>query len=618
MSVTELHRAMVGRGIPASGIGDFFDLAEAFLETSSVQQALTRLDRASLAVIAAVGRITDPESGNRTRVTVAEVTEHLSTYPNSGWDAKLLARRAEHAAALLLLDSDSHGLSSYSSIDELLRSWPALGLPSLEDLTAELPPAIPRGEADADSSAVDRLAAERAFTATTATAELLIQLERNPARELAKGGVCLPDTKRLAHAMAVELPRVADYLAIASRAGLVAKETGSWLITERGVAWLQQPSPQRWSDLANAWVAALPAGVRRVLGSRSHALWGDELHTYSSWFYPAGGEWMTGRIAAWARDAELLGVTAGPTASTSGALLLADDPAAVEVMSRLFPPAVDTVYLQHDLSVVAPGPLAPHIDARLRTLADVDSRTLASSYRISTSSINRALAHGESAESILEFLGQVSPTGIPQPIHYLIGEASSRYGLLRVGALERGAAGVDLGARSYLRSDLHNLLDMIRVDQNLQGLGLSRVGPDRLLSRLDSNELFWVLSDARYPVAAENAQQEIVALRRHHASRSPAVQDDAVQSLIERLKREDTTSPDDTGRAWLTRRLEIAIREKTELTVSVAMPNGTVVDYLMEPASVSSGRLRAHDRRSAIERTLPLSSIVRLSPASAS
>ena len=117
---------------------------------------------------------------------------------------------------------------------------------------------------------------------------------------------------------------------------------------------------------------------------------------------------MTGRIAAWARDAELLGVTAGPTASTSGALLLADDPAAVEVMSRLFPPAVDTVYLQHDLSVVAPGPLAPHIDARLRTLADVDSRTLASSYRISTSSINRALAHGESAESILEFLGEVS------------------------------------------------------------------------------------------------------------------------------------------------------------------------------------------------------------------
>ena len=42
------------------------------------------------------------------------------------------------------------------------------------------------------------------------------------------------------------------------------------------------------------------------------------------------------------------------------------------------------------------------------------------------------------------------------------------------------------------------------------------------------------------------------------------------------------------------------------------MPNGTVVDYLIEPASVSSGRLRAHDRRSAIERTLPLSSIVRL------
>jgi hypothetical protein len=52
--------------------------------------------------------------------------------------------------------------------------------------------------------------------------------------------------------------------------------------------------------------------------------------------------------------------------------------------------------------------------------------------------------------------------------------------------------------------------------------------------------------------------------------------------------------------------------------VSVAMPGGAVVDYLLQPASVGNGRLRAHDRKSAIERTLPLSSIVSLSPAAAS
>ena len=82
--------------------------------------------------------------------------------------------------------------------------------------------------------------------------------------------------------------------------------------------------------------------------------------------------------------------------------------------------------------------------------------------------------------------------------------------------------------------------------------------------------------------------------------------------------RDAAEKPDDTGQAWLSRRLEVAIRDKSTLSVSVAMPNGTVVDYLLVPASVGNGRLRAHDRKSAIERTLPLSSIVSLNPAAAS
>ncbi|MCY7326791.1 MAG: hypothetical protein LH605_11775, partial [Microbacteriaceae bacterium] len=67
--------------------------------------------------------------------------------------------------------------------------------------------------------------------------------------------------------------------------------------------------------------------------------------------------------------------------------------------------------------------------------------------------------------------------------------------------------------------------------------------------------------------------------------------------------------------AWLARQLDTAIRLKAALTVSVTMPNGTVVDYQLEPTSIAGGRLRARDRRSAIERTLPLSSITRVAPA---
>jgi hypothetical protein len=618
MSDAQLHHAITQREIRATGIHDLFDLAEAFLDRAAVQRALTRLDRTTLAVIGAVGRITADGSEATAQASVEDVVSHLSGYSDRPWDTAVIARRAEHASALLLLEPREEGYASYSSIDEHFDDSSNGPVPSLEDLAAPLPPTVAGRVPRVDQGAIDRLAAERAFSATTAVAELLIELERDPAHELAKGGVSLPDTKRLAHAMAVDTSSVAAFLALAQCAGLVALDGGSWLLTEPGASWLQQPSGRRWADLAGAWVAALPFGVRRVLGSRSHAIWGEELRTYTHWYYPAGGEWMASRVADCARDAELLGVTASGTSSTPGTLLLADDDSAEKVMTGRFPLAVETVYLQHDLSIVAPGPLAPHVDARLRTFADTDSRTLASSYRISTSSVNRALAHGETAESILDFLTQIAPTGIPQPVRYLIGEASARYGLLRVGPLHDADA-ADAAARSYLRTDHPNLLDMIRVDQNLPGLALTRVAPERMISRLEPDLLFWALTDARYPVAAENERHEIVALRRHRrAEPGRHGENDALLALIARLKQAAAEAPDDTGQAWLSRRLEVAIREKATVSVSVAMPNGAVIDYLLEPASVSNGRLRAHDRKSAIERTLPLSSIVSLGPATAS
>ena len=65
----------------------------------------------------------------------------------------------------------------------------------------------------------------------------------------------------------------------------------------------------------------------------------------------------------------------------------------------------------------------------------------------------------------------------------------------------------------------------------------------------------------------------------------------------------------------MARQLDAAIRAKVALTVSIRMPNGSVIDYQLEPASVSGGRLRARDRKSAIERTLPVSSIAGIGPA---
>jgi hypothetical protein len=321
---------------------------------------------------------------------------------------------------------------------------------------------------------------------------------------------------------------------------------------------------------------------------------------------------MDEQIRIFTRDAELLGISAHQTTSTAGAAALAGDiDAAVATMRGVLPREVGQVYLQHDLTIVSPGPLSPAIDARLRSLADVESRELASSYRISATSVNRALAAGETAESLLEFLRGISLTGVPQPLNYLVQEAAARYGRVRVGH----AATSEHPNRTYVRSDDPALLGTIAVDQTLASLGLVPAANGRLVSRFAPDAVFWALTDARYPAAAENETGEIVHLRRHTVAQpAPAAQSDAAGALIEKIRAADG-GESEAPHAWLARQLDVAIRTKQTLTVSIATPGGAVVDYLLEPASIGGGRFRARDRRADIERTLPLSSIVRITPA---
>ena len=626
MSEVELAAVMRSRSISTNGIKDFFDLAEALLSPASVQQTLTRLDRETLAVLAAIGEL----SAESASVTTAEVAAKLATL--AGPDTltarvseAVIAQRAAVARGLLLLEPSSEQLSVYDTVRNQLRSWPAFGLPSLSKLAIVDAPAALERVPDIDRRFIDRLGAERAFAVTAAITQLLAEVEREPARELAKGGVALPDTKRLANAMAVDLASVAIHIAVAEYAHLIARESGSWMISEHGASWLNRSTGERWGELATAWFARLPADIRTLLGERTHALWGQGLRGYIDWLYPAGGDWMDERIAEYTRDAELLGITANHAPTGPGSLLLASgvsgpaSPAnlvsdatgvspATAAMTAMLPPEVEHVYLQHDLSIVAPGPLTPRVDSRLRAIADVESRALASSYRVSTSSVNRAMASGETEETMLEFLRSITLTGIPQPLAYLIAEASARYGQVRVGSLD--------GGRSYIRSDDALQIGTILVDQSLAPLSLERTEDGRAISRFGIDAVFWSVSDARYPVAAEDADGEIVALRRQRTAKSAvSASVDPIAALIERLRLGGSQHEEETGQAWLIRQLDIAIKARAALTVSVLMPNGSVVAYQLEPTSVAGGRLRGRDNRSAIERTLPLSRIESIGPA---
>ena len=599
-----LRRTIGLRQVPTSGIDDFFDLAEALLDPDAIQATLSRLDRSSLAVLAVAGELGAP--------TLTELVDRLADLGHDTIDAADVCSRADRLDALMLAVREGDTVRPYPAVVAQLRRWPEHGLPSTGALAGVPAPTTLVSLSATEGRFTERLAAERAFGAVLSIAELIAELAREPARELSRGGLGLPDTKRLSAAMGVDLEEVPAFVSIAVRADLIALHAGYWGESVAGEVWLTEGSAERWATLAESWLAALPADVREILAHRPGVAWGDALHRYVAWLYPAGGAWMEGRIADFARDAELIGITAKQVTSSAGAAVLSGDiDAAISTITASLPAEVGTVYLQHDLSIVAPGPLSRSIDDRLRGFADVESRELASSYRLSGASVTRGLAAGDDAESMLAFLSTISLTGIPQPVEYLVRDTAARYGRVRVGSVDPA----DPTGPSYVSSVDEALLGAIAVDQALSALHVVAAGDDRLHSALPADRVFWALSDARYPVVAENAAGEVVHLRRHALARvtAPPTVDPAV-GLVERLRTTDGGEAK-AASAWLARQLDAAIKHRESVLVSIRMPDGEIVDYLLEPASVGNGRFRARDRHADIERTLPLSSVVSIAPA---
>ncbi|WP_130179214.1 helicase-associated domain-containing protein [Cryobacterium sp. SO1] len=599
-----LRRTIALRSVNPHGIHDFFDLAEALLEPAAIQATLSHLDRSTLAVLAVASDLGAP--------SLDELVERLADLGHDTQDAADICARVNHLDELMLLTRTDDSVRPYPAVTARLRAWPEDGLPSTAELAGVPAPTALAPLSATDGRFTERLAAERAFAAVSSIAELLTELGQEPARELSRGGLGLPDTKRLAMAMLVDIDAVAPLVGIAARAELVALDAGYWSQSAAGVDWLLLSASERWGVLAASWLGVLPADVRQILAQRPGVAWGDAMHRFVAWLYPAGGTWMDERIAAFARDAELIGITARQTTSAAGAsVLVGDIDAAIATITASLPAEVGTVYLQHDLSIVAPGPLSASIDARLRTFADVESRELASSYRLSGASVNRALAAGDDAESILQFLAAISLTGVPQPVDYLIRDAADRYGRVRVGSVDPA----NPAGPSYVSSDDSAVLGAIAVDQTFTALALESVTATRLTSRHPADAVFWALTDARYPVAAENPAGEVVHPRRHPVVRPTRTElPDPTIALVEELRATDGGEAK-AAHAWLARQLDSAIKHRETVLVSVRMPDGDVVDYLLEPASVGGGRFRARDRRADIERTLPLSSVVSIVPA---
>jgi hypothetical protein len=593
-------RVIRERSIAPSSLRDVFDLAEALLDPVAIGLALASLTRTSLIALATAAQ---HDEG----ATLDEVAARLDREPER------VALDLTPATDALLADLADARVTVWPAVSAELAAWPARGLPGLDELRSA--PALPDPPA-LDSAArltLDRTAAESAFTTTMAVTEVVLALGDVPGRLLARGGLALPDAKRLAAAAGREPDEVGALVDLASLAGLVDELDGTCRATDAGDAWRRLSPTDRWARLADAWRDSLPHDVVALLADQVDADWGSALTTATTWLYPASSEAMRERLHRRGLQAERLGIAVGGRASSVGrALLTGTSASAASALAPLVPAEVEQVYLQHDLTIVSPGPLKGALDERLRRVAEVESSSLAGRYRITAESVTRAIALGETAQSLSTFLATISLTGVPQPLSYLIDETARRYGAVRVGTLQHDEA-AELGARTGVRSDDPVLLEAMLVDGAAAPLALRRVGPFRLVSRHDAAVVLWTLIDARYPAASDEgtATPERPGRARTRPT-APAV-DTTVAAAVERIRSGSTVGIDGDG-AWVARQWELALRGKLSVRATVTLPDGTERSFDLEPTGIAAGRVRGRDKAADIERTLPVASITALEP----
>lgn len=484
------------------------------------------------------------------------------------------------------------GLADRALADEEGRPYEAVAT-ALAAATPVAAAAVFDGRPESDAAT-----AERAFDAVSSLADILHATARSPLGRIGSGALSAGDRRRLVETGAAHTPEHADTLvAIAAHAGLLTGSERTWSVSDAGTRWLGTRTVERWLDVAERLRGQLPAALRTPDGGwRPPAEW-PGAHPFD----PAWPD-RVARLAAMLTQWAMTGPDGTPPAWAAGLAAGADADAGA--LRALLPHEVDKVYLQNDLTAIAPGPLEPQLDLRLRTTARRESRAQAATYRFTAETIGAAFAAGETAASLLAFLHELSMTGVPQPLSYEIERAAARHGRLRVGPDWQGYTRVTGDA---------GLLEAIGVDQALRPLGLVPDG-DGLVTRISPDTTARMLADARYPVLAVDADGTPRAPGRPEsvddASPEPSASD-RYRTLIETLR---ATLSDDADAAWLERELDQAVRTRATIEITVRMPDGSSRDVTLEAAGLGGGRLRGRDRAADVERTLPLSSIVRVRP----
>ncbi|UOQ59968.1 helicase-associated domain-containing protein [Leucobacter rhizosphaerae] len=557
----------------AAGVSDPIGLASELLRADAVQRILAPLDTTRLAALL---RLADADPESVDPALVDELTR------------------------LGLVGTDDGRPAALPEVTEAIRS--GLATAGVEIDPSNLGP-VPELEGDPVHDTSVWYAS--AVTAVGQAAEILRLVLERPGRLNRNGSIAVATIRLIAESSSVEFADASFALRALERAGLItASKASQLLLAAPGASdWLAASYGDRWVALAEAALAKMPAPVRGALDATpAHLTEAVELLPHRFPLLPAA---ELAAAAEFARSAEHLGLTVeGALSDPARALLDGDAAAARAVLARDLPAIASGIYVQPDLSLVVPGPLAPEDEAEIAALSRPEHVGVATTRRVTEASLADAIERGATVESARAAFTRLSLTGMPQPLDYLLTSLADRVGTIVV-ADHLGDEG-----RTRVTVSRPELGQTILVDRSLQHVQFTLSTSNRgvLYSRLRPEHVIAALTDARYPASLASARLETRPIPRLDGPSGPVDSGALAPELATLVDRVFLAARSEPGTGDFTRLLELAIRERGTVRVT-AEARGQVHVFTLLPVSLSGGRLRATDAAAGMERTLPVSTI---------
>ncbi|WP_132993118.1 helicase-associated domain-containing protein [Gordonia zhaorongruii] len=449
----------------------------------------------------------------------------------------------------LLARVDEQTVELPPQVGQILRSEPPLVSVRLREPSPTDAAATPRF----GNTSLDAAGAGEALELLRHSGEILDALGEAPAAVLRAGGMGVRELRRLAKTTGLQVTRVGlivELLAACKLIGAGIPESvdvlaGDEVFAPTGTSdgWIRHDPERRWASLATAWLdlprrpwqigetdrdgavigalaaesfdASAPVGRRTVLAPLTELddaspVTTESLTALLGWRHPRQLRRLTSRtVGETLREATELGLVAHGSLTRVGRALLTRDPDDEETtadlltaMDAALPEPIDYFLVQADFTVTVPGPLTPNLAERLTLVADLESGGAASVYRVTESSVRRALDAGSTASELAALFSEHSKTPVPQSLTYLIDDVARRHGQLRVGV-----------ASSFIRCDDAAMLTGVMRSDAAHDLSLRALAPTVAVSPAPLRDVIDRLRASGFTPAGEDSTGALVDLR---------------------------------------------------------------------------------------------------------